>query len=344
MNITKILNKDYIKIKYPKNIKKKDKYLFNKEINKKIPESYSYTFKNVLINKNSCPRIFNIIVLRDFLKFNSLSKFILIKKSILLVSFFINLLFIGRPNKFISKAIIVHDRHSENYFHWITDVLPKIIWAKQNKIFDDYMLVIPKFKNRFQIETIKKITKNFIIIDDFITLKIKKLEYIGEFHTSGSPRKFFLNETKKIFINKAIIKKNSYKKIYISRLDAKRRRLKNEKHFTDKLIKKDFKIIQIDNLSVVQQVNIFKNCTTLISLHGAGLTNLIWLKKNSSIIEIRDKKDIALNPYFVMSQQLNHNYYYYLSKKEHYRNNFFHPDYEINVNEFFENFSKILDS
>ena len=341
MKIKKILNYEYLKIKYPINIKRRDKYLFKNDINKKIPNSYCYTFKKILINKNSCPRIFNYAILTDFLKFNSLSKFILIKKLILFFLCLKNFLLMKKPNKFIAKALIVHDRHSENYYHWITDVLPKIIWAKKNKVFKNYKLVIPEFSNKFQIQTIKKITKNYILIDKFTTFEINKLKYLSEFHVSGSPRKIFLNETKKIFINKKK-SENEYRKIYISRLNTKRRRLKNEKNFTDLLIQKKFKIIETDKLSFQQQVNIFNNCSTLVSLHGAGLTNLIWLKKNSNIIEIRDKKDITLNPYFVLSQQMGHNYYYHLSEKEHYLNNVFHPDYEINIDKFCKKFSKII--
>ena len=72
------------------------------------------------------------------------------------------------------------------------------------------------------------------------------------------------------------------------------------------------------------------------------MTNLIWLKKKSNIIEIRDKNDPTLNPYFVMSQQMGHNYYYHLSEKEYYSNNIFHPDYEIDIDKFYKKFSKIL--
>lgn len=341
MKIRKILNKQSINIKFPLNIKEKDKYLFTRELKRKIGVAYCYYFNDILIKSNSYPKIYDLNIIKDFLKFNSLSKFLLIKKLILLIIYLKNTFFFNKPNKNIPKAMIVYDRHSENYFHWLTDVIPKIIWAKKNKELKDYKIIIPKFLNKFQVHTIQALTKNYVIIDDLTTLKVSKLIYISEFHPSGLPRKNFLYATKKFYINK-YNEKNSFRKIYISRSNAHRRRLKNEKDLINILKKNNFNIIKPENLSFKNQVNIFRNSSTLISLHGAGLTNLLWMKKRSNIIEIRDSNDFTLNPYFVLSQQMGHKYYYHLSKKNHYSNNIFHPDYELDVDNFYKIFSKVI--
>ena len=58
-----------------------------------------------------------------------------------------------------------------------------------------------------------------------------------------------------------------------------------------KSIRNKYKIKEIilDNMSIREQLNIFANCKCLIGIHGAGMTNVIWLPDNSLVIEIRMK-------------------------------------------------------
>ena len=63
-------------------------------------------------------------------------------------------------------------------------------------------------------------------------------------------------------------------------------------------------------LKVKEQLDIFSNCKTLIAIHGAGLTNMIFMQPNSNILEIRQENDCSSNCYFSMSSALDHNYYY----------------------------------
>ena len=43
------------------------------------------------------------------------------------------------------------------------------------------------------------------------------------------------------------------------------------------------------NLNFRDEVKLFNNAKIIVGLQGAGLTNLIWCKKNTKIIEIRSK-------------------------------------------------------
>ena len=45
--------------------------------------------------------------------------------------------------------------------------------------------------------------------------------------------------------------------------------------------------IILDNMSMAKQLNVFANCKCLIGIHGAGMTNVVWLPDNSLVIEIR---------------------------------------------------------
>jgi len=65
--------------------------------------------------------------------------------------------------------------------------------------------------------------------------------------------------------------------------------LLNEDELFNQLKKYGFKKIFFENLSYEKQVELSMNCKIMIGYHGAGLTNLIFMKKKSHLIEIYNK-------------------------------------------------------
>ncbi len=53
---------------------------------------------------------------------------------------------------------------------------------------------------------------------------------------------------------------------------------------------------------------------SLIALHGAGLTNMLFMNANTKILEIRNEEDKHNNCYFSLASDLDIDYYYLLSK------------------------------
>ena len=51
----------------------------------------------------------------------------------------------------------------------------------------------------------------------------------------------------------------------------------------------NFRIYQLSKLSFSQQIKIFNGSKIIVGVHGAGLTNFIFCKKNTKILEIRNK-------------------------------------------------------
>jgi len=93
----------------------------------------------------------------------------------------------------------------------------------------------------------------------------------------------------KSFINNVITYdlNNKYSKyIYISRYDSKYRRIKNEELVMDYLNTNGFSKIQLTNMPLIEQFAIFYNAEIIISVHGAALTNILFCKPNTKVIEI----------------------------------------------------------
>lgn len=339
----KILEKENVNIKYPENIKKEHKNLFQKELNRSNPAAYVFYLKNIRFKKKMFPLIFNFQIISNFLKLDSISRYKYIKKFFLLLYYFYFLISKKTHSKtVINNGIVIHDRHSKNYFHWITDVLPKIILAKQKKLLEDKVIILPSFNSKFQLDSLKKITKNIVYKNTSSRdLMVKNLLYISDLHVSGYPRKTYLKKMQSIFVGNSNFNKKPIK-IYISRSNSDRRRLSNERELIKILKKKNFRILQMEKIKFYDQIKYCSRASLIISLHGAGLTNLIWMKKKTKLIEIRGSEDKNLNPYFVMCKHLGIKYYYFLTKKNFLSYFFSHQNYELDIKSFLKEFKSFL--
>ena len=226
--------------------------------------------------------------------------------------------------KFIKKKSfkvisIVSGRDAKNnYYHWLIDVLPKILILedeiKKNKIKN---ILVPNYEKRYQIESLrcffKKNDTNFINLSQNKFLQFDNVIFCTnnsnfEFYNYDLLKKF-KNKILKYIKLKKIKAKYDYKKIYIDRFDANKKKdrfLANEKKLKNKLKKEGFKFITLSNYSFFEQVLIFNNAKLIVGLHGAGLANILFVKKSTKIIELTNSEWPDM--YYKLSKCLNLNY------------------------------------
>ena len=82
----------------------------------------------------------------------------------------------------------------------------------------------------------------------------------------------------------------------------------NNKKKLSYLIKYGFSIIRLENYSIDEQINIFMNAKFIIGVHGAGLTNIIFSKPGTNVIEIIPKS-YFIDCFLVAASRLGLNYH-----------------------------------
>lgn len=289
-----------------------DKRLFQKDLYIKIEKSYIYNLNNHIILPDGRLQSLNYDLIKDYLAYKSISNYILLKKIILLIKHIYKVIFFNFSCKHSvddKEYYIIHNRNSDGFFHWITDSLPKVLFLKNIK---NAVVVLPiLLKKKFIVESLKKFKINYFFMDDNKKYMFKNLTYIGELYPSGSPRK----EIIKKLVGKVKTSKYNNDRVYISRNKSNKRKIINEKSIIKVLKKYNFKIIYMEKLRLEQQIKVISSSKYIIGLHGAGLTNIIWMKPNSTLIELRPEKNQYLNCYFNLSNLLNINYEYIICKK-----------------------------
>jgi capsular polysaccharide biosynthesis protein len=99
-------------------------------------------------------------------------------------------------------------------------------------------------------------------------------------------------------------------RIYISRARARKRRILNETEVVEILNQFGFQTIYAEDHSFAEQVKIASRARYLVSNHGAGLTNMLFMPDGASVLELRHDADCVSNCYFTLSSALGLNYFY----------------------------------
>lgn len=212
--------------------------------------------------------------------------------------------------------LLIFDNYSgpNGFFHWISDGLSKLIELKSE--LEKYTLIVPEyFKNeKIYIETLAffNLSKLYYIKPN-TSLKVEKLlvsDFIapsGNFHPQNAIK---LRD----FIWQNCINENEVlpgnNRIYISRSKASRRFLINEKDVESVLKEYDFQIINMEDYSFREQINIAYNARLLVSMHGGALTHIHFMQPGSNVLEFRKENDSKNNCYFSLADAMKVNYYY----------------------------------
>jgi len=96
-------------------------------------------------------------------------------------------------------------------------------------------------------------------------------------------------------------------KLYITRTDARKRRLTNEAEVAALLQAKGFAVVEAAKLSFSEQVRLFSQARLIVGAHGAGMTNLIHAAPGATIVELFARNKVK-DTYFWLSRSMGQTY------------------------------------
>ena len=111
--------------------------------------------------------------------------------------------------------------------------------------------------------------------------------------------------------------------------------------------KYQFQTVCNEDLDFFQQVALYSNAKFLISFHGAGLSNLIFMKKDSIILELHKKKtndkDWHSLAYWYLADILDFAYYHQLCTPNDPKEQFMYADCEVDIPMLENNIKQMLE-
>ena len=257
-----------------------------------------------------------------------------------------NLIILDNENTYL---LIHHPWY--NYYHWICEAILRLWIVRENK--DNLILLLPDYYGKtdfimgslepFNLQNIFYIPSNkSVLIRNLCLPQIKPICDSYDVEKLIEIKKFYLEYNKLNTQNKL----NFGSRIYISRKKASRKKVINEIEVENILKKYNFVILDNEDNSFLEQISIYSNASYLISIHGSGLTNMLFMKEGSSIFEILKKKTNTLNrPSFVFWYQaevLGYKYYQQISDPLTDNDDYFLGDFYIDLPLFEKNIINML--
>jgi len=204
---------------------------------------------------------------------------------------------------------------SHNYYHWLSDVLPRI--KLYEKVLDqvDHFCVASSVPEKFlEVLPAFGIPKNKVLrVKDNEKLHFDNLHVASLPGSEGRAPKWAVEYVRGKLVPKQ--KATPTKKLYLKRGDVTKRRILNEERVIKLLSKYGFEIIEPDKLSISEQAAVMQDAQIIISAHGAALSNLLFASENCTVIEIFSPDYFRTDCFYTLSGILNLDYWYIVGIK-----------------------------
>ena len=176
---------------------------------------------------------------------------------------------------------------TSNYYHWMTETLPRIHLLQQSGIPFDFLYVSP-LRYQFQYETLAlmKIKKDQILEGEKTTHIIPKtLVFPSQVARSCVTPQWVIDFLRTLFLgNRQSV--TPIRKIFISRSKSSIRHIINEDEVFNLIEPYGFEKIHLEHLSVTEQAQLINESKVIIGTHGAGMTNIVFAHPEAVIIEL----------------------------------------------------------
>ena len=185
----------------------------------------------------------------------------------------------------------IHSPWTAGYYHWLTESLPRSLVLRE--LHPEAIPLLPSQKYAPYVESLKAI--GFDRVDFFPD---SKNAICSDCAFTDSPTRFATTDPRLLKRMKEVIFQNirlsadepASEIVYVSRRKARGRRVLNEPELLASIADLGVREVAFEDLSFVEQVRLMAKTRLLIGIHGAGLTNLMFMPTGGSVIELLPKR------------------------------------------------------
>ncbi len=205
-------------------------------------------------------------------------------------------------------------------FHWLfNSILPLLAFLESGGGEQDLGLIVNAKPSAFQSITIEFLKARYRVeaiepLDQHEAVHVPHLKVAAPVphvpRALQSPLGLAVLDDLGKFIGAGSAQDGGPKRLYISRNDARLRRVLNEDDILPALEARGFKRVTLAGMPIARQVQLFRQAEAVAAPHGAGLAHIAWCKPGTKIVEFfpnpdgpRGKVKNASSDYWLISQE-----------------------------------------
>jgi capsular polysaccharide biosynthesis protein len=316
-----VLAEESIERQIPVNFKESDDHLFKMYWKTIRPECHVLHINNAYIIKDTVYLPSKLKFFDRYTHYNGVS----IKGKLMRIFFWVS-----KRKIILGKSVWIHDNFSGNYFHWFAECLPRLLFSETFQ--DGHVVILSKSLSKFSFvkESLDLMGVKYKFLDNnhnYVASELILTSLIGRISEYRQELLIEVGRRIKVGIPNVI----PYRKIYIRRKPAKARNILNEEAVLEVMKEFQVEVHDFEGYSLMEQIKMMNETSLLISIHGAGLTNMIFMPYTGSVLEFRNEVDggPSTNCYFNLSCELGIKYFYLTNQSTSPKTN--HADFEIDI-------------
>jgi Glycosyltransferase 61 len=222
------------------------------------------------------------------------------------------------PEYYPGAACVLGTLGADNYYHWMLDIMPRLSLIRKFEELQSISLIVPKQLKEFQKKSLQMagFSSDRIIEFDGNFCQVEKLYYLSSLGDTGNPSPHDVLSLRELFLDKhSCYQSPSPEYLYITRRDAKYRRVLEEYKIIEYLKSIGFEIVCLSELSFAEQIQKFSRAKTIIAPHGAALANMVFAPENAQIVELFPE-DYINGCFWALANVCKHNYAFLIGSSE----------------------------
>jgi|GEM_PF-2307813 len=221
-------------------------------------------------------------------------------------------LFDPEPDRHLETAFLLNDERGSYRYGWFHETLPKLKWYEQycEATGESPVLIVNSPLRDFQRDTLGWIgyePRDWIEHGEEITHVDRLAIAPHPIRLEGNPSSGFASEVgwagRRIVDNAPEVETDFSNRVYVSRADAERRRVRNEEEVFRSLEELGFEWYEPGRLTLPEQIALFAGADVIVGLHGLAYVNLMFCDSDTALLELFAEDGID-ESYFVLANEL----------------------------------------
>lgn len=178
---------------------------------------------------------------------------------------------------------------ADNYYHWTVDGIGRLSALDADTLARCRHVLVPPLRTDFQRAAITLAGlsgKTIIEVADGEKLQIEELIWpwaaMEDYRPHPCLRDFFRR-----MADVPAAAGRGPRLVYVDRRNSGNRRLVNEDEVVSGLERMGFVPVRLEQLTLMQQVTLFRQATCIVAPHGAGLANLLFAPTGCRVVELQ---------------------------------------------------------
>lgn len=213
----------------------------------------------------------------------------------------------------IPEALWITDRSCGNYYHWLLEALLRLFLARRAGITAPLLLPNIVNKRPFALRSLEAMgEKNPIITGRRVGRRVER--FLVPEHPSQREHKTLTYSREALSMFAGSIRKRlavdaaPRQKIYASRPPGLRRIIVDEAPIIEYMRQCGYRIVRMEDFDFAGQVELLAGASHFVTLHGAALSNMIFMPPGGRVMEIAHRS-LIFHDFWKLAHAMSLDYY-----------------------------------